>query len=129
MHVGPTWVSTTFPDGTGVHASPTWAAEDYGRAQALGYGDGDAAVVAMTRDHDVLHSVLAVARGRAHSGVLWCVAHGEPAPPDADDEERLVMLLHRVAQVGVEKLLEADFPTDVQEVRGTIRSSYPDERT
>lgn len=107
---GESWVCTRYGDGSQVDAHPSWSHEDYARAAALGYGEGDAAVAAMTRDHDVLHSLLAVARGQHVSPTLWAVAHGQSVPHDVgDDEERIVLLLQRVSQLGLNGILRADY--------------------
>jgi hypothetical protein len=92
--VGPAWCVTRFPDGTEVHAHPSHTDEQAGAARALGYSH----VGEMTRDHDLLHSVIAEARGLPYSPVLWALAHGEPAPEGADDEERLVLLAQRLVR-------------------------------
>jgi hypothetical protein len=94
--IGPSWVVTRFPDGTEVHAHPTYDDESLHRALGLGYtwpypaGD-HIAINAMCRDHDYLHSVVAAELGLPWSPTLWAVAHGEPVGPIGDYEERVVL--------------------------------------
>lgn len=102
---GPSWVVTRFPDGTEVHAHPDTADPSQPpRATSLGYPD----VEAMTRDHDALHTLVAVAAlGLDRSPVLYGVATGDyAARHQVELEERLVLLLQRVAQVGIDAVLE-----------------------
>lgn len=100
--VGPSWTVTRYPDRSSVHAHPGSTPEDHARAHVLGYPD----LAGMTRDHDLLHTLIAQARGHAHSPTLWGVAHQQPAPaPVVDDEERLVLLVQRLCQVGIDAVL------------------------
>lgn len=78
-HAG-TYTETLFPDGTlcpAMAASPVEQAEtaaDQARtAQELGYGED---VNAMVREHEILHTLLAEARGQEYSPTLFDVAHG-----------------------------------------------------
>lgn len=106
MTVGPSWVVTRFPDGAEVHAHPDGTELQTATARALGYGDDQAAVDRMNREHDLLHTVVADARGWPRSQTLWGVAHGKYAPREvSDDEERIVMLVQRLLQVGLDGVL------------------------
>lgn len=111
IEVGPGWVYTRFPEGD-VHAVPDGSSDQQAYAERLGYGTGPAAVRKLTERHDVLHSLIAHARGWNRSAVLHGQATGT-LPPDeiAHDEECLVFLLARVANVGLDAVL-ADFWTD-----------------
>ena len=104
-------VTTTFDDGAQLVARPSLDAESVARAQALGYRGSPAEVTwAMTRDHDVLHTILAEAKGHVGSVALWTAAHPrEPVTSrmrqNADAEERTVLLMQRLLNVGVAPLL------------------------
>lgn len=63
---------TRFLDGTSVPAQAQDTDEYRARAQALSYGDDTAA---MSRDHEILHTLLPVLMGKRRSNVLWTVAH------------------------------------------------------
>lgn len=94
-------MTTRFADGAVLVAAPVDDAESRAHASALGYRGADA-VWAMTRDHDLLHTLLAEARGLPHSPTLHAVATGKPVDPAvADDEERIVFLLARAMNTGI----------------------------
>jgi hypothetical protein len=83
---------TIFKDGSRLAAAPVMDAENIARARALGYKDGsDAdAVWAMTRHHDLVHAV----------------ANGYSLPPGTSQrEERLVFLIQRLLNVGIDEVL------------------------
>lgn len=88
--VGPYWLITTLPDGQQVPASPR---SDSGPiARRLGYGED---VAALTRDHDLLHSLLADWLGQPYSHSL-AQAAGLPADSAvAALEEDVVLALQR----------------------------------
>jgi hypothetical protein len=65
-------VKTRFCDGREVVATANDGAEDVARARALGY-DGD--TWAMSKEHEVLHTVLGVLEGCGMSPTLWNIAH------------------------------------------------------
>jgi hypothetical protein len=77
-------VTTTFADGTYVCAAPNFDPDNIKQAWSLGY-QGD--TWAMTRDHELTHSLLAVRDGLEHSQTLWRLAH-----PDADVSHETVAL-------------------------------------
>lgn len=105
--VGPSWVHTRFDDGAEVHAHPDGSSEQTHIARALGYGDD---INRMNAEHDLLHTLVADARGWSHSKTLLGVAHGQYAPREiSDDEERIVMLIARLLNVGLDGVL-ADYP-------------------
>lgn len=85
---GGAWVVTRFPDGTEVHAHPQHGPEDEARAVALGY----VGVVAMTLDHDRLHTLLSFVLTGRGSPTLRGVANGRPADPDVVDAEECLVL-------------------------------------
>lgn len=97
-------VTTTFSDGSALVAAPTYDEESVIRARALGYaGTGEEAVWAMTRHHDLLHTLIAEARGQGCSPTLHAVARGVDVDSrTADDEERLVMFIARALNVGID---------------------------
>jgi hypothetical protein len=102
--VGKRRVVTAYDDETFVYARPNHDTESYQRARSLGYPIGGA-TAAMTRDHDLLHSVLAIARGLPHSPTLWALAHGEPIDPAVSaDEEKTVLLIQRLLNVGLHEV-------------------------
>lgn len=95
-------VTSRWPDGTELIAAPQDDEESRARATALGYED----VWAMTREHDLLHHVVATSLGQPASEHLYRVATGanfaeHPAWVIAGDaEERMVLLLQRVLNEG-----------------------------
>jgi hypothetical protein len=102
--IGESYVVTRYDDGTEVHAHPDGTDEQTHIARALGYGDD---VAAMNRHHDLLHTLIAHARGWPVSKTLHGVAHGSYAPREiSDDEERIVMLVARLLNVGIAGVLE-----------------------
>lgn len=108
-------VRTTFHDGISLHAVPMTGEADVRRARALGYcGTDDEVLAAMTRDHDVLHTLLAVARGKRWSEALRDAAVGVDTPDcvEAMDEERIVLLIQRLLNVGLDGILDADHRYD-----------------
>lgn len=103
-----TYTETVFPDGTKCPALPHRTPEQAHTAAELGYGDD---VDAMCREHEVLHTLLALARGLPHSPTLWDVAHGPPDPaPDYHYEEEAEVL-------ALQRLLNAGDPADDPEGR------------
>lgn len=115
VKVGPSWVLTRYDDGTEVHAHPDGTDLQAAIARSLGYGDDQAAVDRMTQDHDLLHTMIADARGWPRSQTLWGVPHGKCAPREVtDDEERLVMRVQRLLQVGLAEVL-ADYAEEPAE--------------
>ncbi len=93
-------VTTTFADGHQLIAVPNYTEEDVARANALGY-DGEDPVWAMTRHHDLIHSLLAEARGEPWSGALHGAATGSGCA-GGNDEERIVFLIQRMLNVGLD---------------------------
>lgn len=96
-------VTTTLPDGRRLVAEPIYDEECGQRALSLGYGsEGANAIWEMTREHDLAHCLLAHALGQDRPRVLDAVAGGRPiSAADADLEERVVLLLQRVSNVGL----------------------------
>jgi hypothetical protein len=86
-----TWTRVTLPSGHAVHAIPL-PEQQFETAERLGYGSD---VVAMTRDHDPLHALLADWLGLRQSYSLT-YATGELAHAGAATlEEEVVMALQR----------------------------------
>lgn len=102
-------VTTTLPGGHTVFAAPEDTEEERARATALGYTGPDR-VWHMTRDHDRLHVLLAEAEGKRVSDALWLVAHpasaSVPKRISADREERVVLLMQHLLNVGIDALLD-----------------------
>jgi hypothetical protein len=98
---------TIFEDGSRLPAAPIMDAENVARARALGYeGSDEDAVWAMTRHHDLVHTVIAEAEGWPYSPTLHAVANGYTLPPGTSQrEERLVFLVQRLLNVGLEEVL------------------------
>lgn len=92
--VGDGWVKTTLADGTTIHAIPGTEAEDRARAASLGYGEGDGALWAMTRDHDRFHAWLAYGLGLKESPALRQTAQGQQSEL-AGAEEEVILALQR----------------------------------
>jgi hypothetical protein len=62
-------------------------------ARACGYGDDTAA---LSRDHELAHTILAEARGLPWSPTLYSVAHGHPLPLGyVPEEEETVLSFQR----------------------------------
>jgi hypothetical protein len=98
---------TIFDDGSRLPAAPVMDAENIARARALGYtGSDEDAVWAMTRHHDLVHTVIAEAEGWPYSPTLHAVANGYALPPGTSQrEERLVFLIQRLLNVGLDEVL------------------------
>lgn len=67
------YTETMYADGTCVPAVPQETAEYRQTAEQLGYG-GD--VAALSREHEVCHTLLSQWIGLSQSPTLWDVAHG-----------------------------------------------------
>jgi hypothetical protein len=98
---------TVFDDGSELPAAPVMDVANIARARSLGYEGTDAeAVWAMTRHHDLVHSLLAEAEGFPFSLTLHSVANGYELPPGmAQREERIVFLIQRLLNVGLAEVL------------------------
>lgn len=100
---GPSWVVSRWPDGLEVHAHPDGSTEQIHIARALGYGHD---TNRMNAEHDLLHQLVAHARGWPYSKTLRGVAEGQYVDRSiSDDEERIVMLIARLLNVGLEGVL------------------------
>jgi hypothetical protein len=99
---------TVWDDGSHLVAAPVMNDENVARARSLGYsGAPEEAVWAMTRHHDLVHSLLAEAEGFPFSLTLHAVANGYGLPPGmAQREERIVFLIQRLMNVGLEEVLQ-----------------------
>lgn len=100
-------VETIFDDGKNVVGTPNQDDESIARARSLGYEGSDAEVVwRMTRHHDLVHHLVAEAEGQPWSVVMHAVANGYEIPPGVGErEERLVFLVQRLLNVGLDELL------------------------
>lgn len=100
-------VETIFGDGVTVAGTPNFDEESVSRARALGYeGSDDEVVWLMTRHHDLLHHVVAEAEGFPCSVTLHAVGYGYSLPPGMmEREERLVFLMQRMLNVGLDEIL------------------------
>ena len=98
---------TIFDDGSELTAAPVMDEENIARARALGYeGSDDEAVWAMTRHHDLVHTLLAEAEGYPYSLTLHAVANGYDMPPGTSQrEERIVFLIQRLLNSGLDEVL------------------------
>jgi hypothetical protein len=98
---------TIFGDGSRLAAAPVMDPENIARARALGYeGSDEDAVWEMTRHHDLVHTVIAEAEGWPFSPTLHAVANGYELPPGTSQrEERLVFLVQRLLNVGLDEVL------------------------
>lgn len=85
--VRPELVETVLPDGTTVTATPNRTVADVEMATRLGY-DGD--VVAMTRDHDHFHAMLAHALGLKESPALRDAANGVQSEIGGAEEDMVL---------------------------------------
>lgn len=87
---------TLYLDGSKAHADSETKPEKVRLAIQLGYGPTDEAVHMMDWEHDVVHTLLARARGQAVSPGLWALAHGEVAEGDVaayrEEEEDVLAL-------------------------------------
>ncbi len=99
---------TVFDDGSHLVAAPVMNDENIARARSLGYeGTAEEAVWAMTRHHDLVHTLLAEAEGFPFSLTLHSVANGYELPPGmAQREERIVFLIQRLLNVGLAEVLQ-----------------------
>lgn len=105
---GPSWTVSRFPDGREVHAHGDGSEFQSACAESLGYDTA----AEMNRDHDAVHHLLAVTAGKPYSPTLRGVAEGQYVPREVSDaEERIVMLVQRISQVGLAEVLE-DFAVD-----------------
>lgn len=77
-------ITTIFEDGVELVAAPNYGHDDIALAHKLGY-NGD--TWSMSRDHELLHTILAVAAGLSFSPVLWTVAHPDEQPPRMTADE------------------------------------------
>ena len=83
------YAETRFADGTTVPACPHDTDDYRETARQLGYG---ADTWAMCWQHEMFHTVLAIAAGLPYSPTLWAVAHGEQG---SVDEEAAVLEFQR----------------------------------
>jgi len=92
VHTSPGYTETVFHDGTAVTATPERSEAYAAQARALGYGED---TQALSREHELLHTLLMEAVGFGSSPTLWAVAHGqqgEVAPIWAQEEEETLVL-------------------------------------
>jgi hypothetical protein len=66
------YLQTVYRDGSLVSAAPHETNEYRRTAELLGYGDD---TWSMCLEHEIFHTLIAMAEGRAVSVALWAVAH------------------------------------------------------
>lgn len=90
------YVQTIFPDGGAQTGVPRFDPEDIERARSLGYqGTDHDAVWAMTRDHDLIHSLVAYCIDEGESHALRYHTRGVQQKGRIPLEERLCFLIQR----------------------------------
>lgn len=83
-------VRTTFPDGTQLMAHPDGSDDQLATTERLGYGRD---VASMVREHEIIHTLIAVIDGKPYCPVLYAAAKGEPLPMEgeaADIEDQVM---------------------------------------
>lgn len=136
LHFRHCWVNTTlgytetcYHDGTVVPAVPDDGDEYRGKAAEFGYGSD---TMALSREHEILHTFLAETLGYGTSPTLWAVAHGQEggvAPHWEQLEEEAWTLAFQVYLHGgpyaepLRRFTEAgiDLETLREEARGLLR--------
>ncbi|GEM_PF-1938985 len=92
VHLSPGYTETIFHDGTRVTAVPENSDTYREKARRYGYGED---IAALSREHEVLHTLLAERLRDTGSPALWAVAHGqqEQVAPlwEQEEEEALVL--------------------------------------
>ncbi len=106
------YVETRFPDGTKVGSTPNADPHTLTVAAELGYG---ADTFAMSRDHEIAHSWLALLDGLPHSPTMWRLAHpyGDWLPDDAavaEEEARVLAFQETLDKSGPRPWDVADVP-------------------
>ena len=74
------YCESVYPDGALAQAVPHDTAEYALHAAQHGYPPTPAGMAAFSRDHEILHHLIAAHCGRPHSTCLWLVAHGTDMP-------------------------------------------------
>lgn len=90
---------TTFPDGTKLVAAPNFDDDSVDLACDLGYDS----TWAMSRDHELLHTIIAFTSGLPYSPTLWKVAH----PEDPDNISNREVAIEEAAVLHAQKLLRS----------------------
>lgn len=108
--------TTTFPDGRTLTAAPNDDADTHAQAAKLGYGDTPEELARMCREHELLHTFLAVREGKPvsptlHSVALMIEGAGEGSPGIPPIEERWY---------------EEEQVMDVQKKLNIVRQDHPD---
>ena len=107
------YIETVFPDGTKVPATANFRQEDIDMAEKLGYGFNTAM---MTREHEILHTYLAVKMGHDYSPTLWDVAHNQNLGQGLHGSEEGNVLTFQQYLNGME-LEESNDPHAVERLR------------
>lgn len=111
-------VDTLFDSGEILHSGSTFDEDSHERADILGYGASDEAVIWMNREHDLIHHLVGHALGHGHSYVLAHEAGLEQNPePIRDFEERMVMLVARTANAGIQEILHDFLSVEAADAR------------
>lgn len=107
------YVETRFADGTKVGSTPNQDPHTLSTAARLGYGDD---TWAMSRDHELAHSWLALLDGKPWSATMWRLAHpqGDDLPNDAEvaeEEARVLEFQQALDKAAARPWDEADTPS------------------
>jgi len=96
---------TTLADGKRIPACPQEGDEYRRRARDLGYGDD---IAAMSRDHEVAHTLIAVIIGLPESPTLRGVADGKFWPHWRSEEAAVLGLQQFARAAGVDLIAAAE---------------------
>lgn len=96
---GARWMETVYEDNTRAPATPQDTDEYRATTARLGYG---ADTWRQCREHEILHTWVALKMGMTHSVILWNVAHGggKRWPTGGPEEEARVMGFQRLLNTG-----------------------------
>lgn len=117
-------IQTVFPDGLKVDAAANYDADSLQRARDLGYDS----TWEMSRDHELLHSIIAEARGESYSRVLRGVAVREAggrkediiSPAVSAEEEALVLDVQKYVRRGTVSRRLAESTLDREALKARV---------
>lgn len=123
--IWPAYLETRFPDGLMVPAAGNDDAESLALAADLGYSS----TWSMSRDHELLHTMIALQQGHSYSRVLRGVAvrsaGGDKeqviSRQGSDHEEALIMEAQRYVRRGIISPLLAAAALDLDRLREDLR--------
>lgn len=118
-------IQTVFPDGLKVDAAANYDADSLQRARDLGYDSS----WEMSRDHELIHSIIAEARGEPYSRVLRGVAVRDAGgrkediitPAESAEEEALVLDVQRWIRTNVLSRRLAESTLDREALAARLR--------